>query len=166
MTTPLPDYGINFNNSTNTQVLDSSDSYDYAALFLGEQIKDPNYNYHLEAAQLWAIKKDNTFYLLASNPDVYELLENEDYNLSSYNGILIHTTGWAAPLGSNGEVEGKPSAHPQRRRVALVSCVTSKSTSSALSFPDEDDIITDPGTATGSLAEALQNFWNNNKDPF
>lgn len=167
MTTPMPDYGLSFNDTTNktsdSSIMELLRGEDYAKIFLHQQISDPNYKHELAAAQLWAIKKDNSFYLLAAHPDVYDLLSNEDYNLNDYKGIIIHTTGWAAPLGKDGQVEGRPSLHAERRRVALAACVYNGSVGSALSFADEDDIVTDPGTATGSLAEALQNFWTKNK---
>ena len=169
MTNPLPNYGLNFtdsNSSLLTQQVEVKDyeieAKDYAAMFLAKQIEDPNYNHELSAAQLWAIKQDGSFYLLSAHPDVYELLNSDEYKISHYVGVIIHTTGWAAPLGENGEVEGAPSKHALRRRVALAACVTNDSIGSALSFPDEEEIITDPGSATGSLADALSKFWKNN----
>jgi hypothetical protein len=168
MTNPLPNYGLNFtdsNSSLLTQQVKIKDyeieAKDYAAIFLAQQIEDPNYNHELSAAQLWAIKQDDTYHFLSAHPDVYNLLE-EPRKIDTYKGVIIHTTGWAAPLGENGEVEGVPSKHALRRRVALAACVTSNSIGSALSFPDEEDIITDPGSATGSLAEALSKFWEDN----
>ena len=98
---------------------------------------------------------------IESHPDVYDLLDN-DYNAlvaSNYAWTLIVTTGWAAPLGDNGEVEGAPSQHAQRRRVRL-SCIANRhSVASVLRFADEpDDVITDEGSASGSLAHAIQKF--------
>jgi hypothetical protein len=164
MSTQMPDYGINFNSSTTTlsfeEAQESGESI--AHRFLTEQISDSNYNHELSASQLWAVKKDGSFHLLSAHPDVYELLQDK-YNLSNYLGAIIHTTGWAAPLDENGEVNGAPSKHAQRRRVALASCVTNNSVGSALSFDDEEEMIMDPGSATGSLAEALLKFWETNR---
>lgn len=164
MISQTPDYG---SSSLQLKTVSSTsiDAQQYAKNFLTSQIEDPNYTHELSAAQLWAIKKDSTFHLLSAHPDVYELLE-QSFNLSSYIGVLIHTTGWAAPLGENGEVEGRPSEHEQARRVALASCVTSSSTGSALSFSDDEEIVLDPGSATGSLASALVSFWETNQSPF
>ena len=98
---------------------------------------------------------------IESHADVYDLLDN-DYNAlvaSNYAWTLIVTTGWAAPLGDNGEVEGAPSQHAQRRRVRL-SCIANRhSVASVLRFADQpDDVITDEGSASGSLANAIQKF--------
>jgi hypothetical protein len=164
MSTPMPDYGITF-EAAQSLALATLDAQAYAQKFLEEQVADPNYIYDISAAQLWAIKEDNNFHLLSAHPDVYELLQHP-YNLSKYVGIIIHTTGWAAPLSEDGEVEGAPSKHALRRRVALAACVTSISVASALSFSDEEDIIIDPGTATGSLADALLSFWEQNTIPW
>jgi hypothetical protein len=114
------------------------------------------------ASQLWAVKKDNTFHLLSAHPDVYDLLES-DFDLSDYNAVIIHTTGWAAPLSQDGSVEAPPSQHSQRRRVALAACVSDASVGSALSFADDPEIVLDPGSATGSLADALLTFWEKNR---
>jgi hypothetical protein len=159
----IPDYGISFSSSLNKKSISTLNlsAEQHAERFILEQISDPNYNHELSASQLWAIKTDDTFHLLTAHPDVYEMLQSE-FNLSSYKGVIIHTTGWAAPLGENGELEGAPSKHDLRRRVALAACVTSSSVGSALSFSDDKEIILDPGSATGSLADALLKFWENN----
>lgn len=42
----------------------------------------------------------------------------------------------------------------------LIVVVADNGVASALRFADEpDDVITDPGSATGSLAEAINRFW-------
>ena len=164
MSTQMPDYGINFNSSTSTisfeEAQESGETI--AQRFLTEQISDSNYTHELSASQLWAVKKDGSFHLLSAHPDVYELLE-DNFNLSNYIGVIIHTTGWAAPLDENGEINGAPSKHVERRRVALASCVTNNSVGSALSFADKEEMVLDPGSATGSLAEALLKFWETNR---
>lgn len=166
----LPDYGIDFSNS-NQVVLQKENfltAQEHAEKFIRFQIKDPNYKHQLSCAQLWAINKDHTYILLNAHPDVYELLSEELYDFSQYAGILIHTSGWAAPLDESGNPsDTPPSQHHFRRRVALASCVTPDSAGSALSFSDEpNDVVLDPGSATGSLAEALVSFWQKNTIPF
>ena len=99
--------------------------------------------------------------LLAQHPDVYALLESPTSGLAHmFDAAAIVTTGWAAPLDENGEVRGAPSEHEQRRRVRLVVLVANSGVASVLRFADEpDDVVTDPGSATGSLAEAIERFW-------
>jgi hypothetical protein len=99
--------------------------------------------------------------LLAQHPDVYALLESPTSGLARmFDAAAIVTTGWAAPLDENGEVRGAPSEHAQRRRVRLVVLVANCGVASVLRFADEpDDVVTDPGSATGSLAEAIERFW-------
>jgi hypothetical protein len=77
-----------------------------------------------------------------------------------FDAAAVVTTGWAAPLAADGTIEGAPSEHAERRRVRLIVVVADNGVASALRFADEpDDVITDPGSATGSLAEAINRFW-------
>ena len=98
---------------------------------------------------------------IESHADVYDLLSN-DYNAliaSNYAWTLVVTTGWAAPLGADGKVDKAPSQHEQRRRVRLACIANRQSVASVLRFADEpDDVITDEGNASGSLADAIQQF--------
>ena len=97
----------------------------------------------------------------AQHPDVYELLEAPSSALARmFDAAAIVTTGWAAPLDADGNVQGPPSAHAQRRRVRLTVLVANNGVASVLRFADTpDEVITDPGSATGSLAEAITRFW-------
>jgi hypothetical protein len=165
----LPDYGIDFSQSNQVllEQVQALNAEQHAEKFMNNEISDPNYKHELSAALLWAIKKDGSYKLLGAHPDVYELLSQELMDFSTYQGILIHTTGWAAPLNNDGSVSSTaPSQHDKRRRVSLVSCVMDGSVGSALCFADDSEIVLDPGSATGSLAEALLSFWEKNKDPF
>lgn len=98
------------------------------------------------------------FRILTRDGDAYEALEMvADKHLKQWElGIGIITTGWASPLGKDGNVNSAPSEHPLRRRVRLVSCVNkAKQMASSLRFADEpDDLITDE-SGQGSLANAL-----------
>ena len=98
---------------------------------------------------------------LAQHADVYELLEAPSSGLARmFDAAAIVTTGWAAPLSPEGKVEGAPSEHALRRRVRLAVVVADNGVASVLRFADEpDDVITDPGSATGSLADAITRFW-------
>ena len=124
MTAPLPDYGLKFSSQDeqSTQTITKLTAEDYAKKFIELQIQDPNYKHELSASQLWAIKKDGSFYLLTAHPDVYELLSSDEYNLYHYIGVIIHTTGWAAPLNDDGEVDTAPSKHSMRRHWACCLC--------------------------------------------
>lgn len=163
MSFSMPDYGVNYQSSDDLLAPLVLDAQEYARRFMLIQTSDPNYKHELTAAQLWAIKQDDTFYLLSAHPDVYDLLDTSDYiDVSTYKGVIVHTTGWAAPLNEDGDIDTAPSQHDLRRRVAIASCVTSKSIGSALSFSDDKELILDPGSATGSLAEHLLNYWEIN----
>ncbi len=168
MSNPSPDYGLNFTNIT----LDHNKPMslvDHAEKFLRDQIYDPTYKYKLEAAELWAIKNDDTYKLLCTHPDIYTILESE-FVLYDYKAILVHTTGWAAPIPLDHSINVPPSQNPERRRIALVCCVgdgdSVVDSASAFAFEDETNIVTDSGDATGSLAEALTKFWQKNSSPF
>ena len=98
---------------------------------------------------------------IESHPDVYDLLAN-DYNAlvaSAYAWTLVVTTGWDAPLNANGNIDQPPSQHAERRRVRLTCIANRQSVASVLRFADQpDDVITDEGGASGSLADAIQQF--------
>lgn len=98
---------------------------------------------------------------LSQHPDVYELLESPGSALARmFHAAAIVTTGWAAPLDAHGNVQGAPSEHAQRRRVRLTVLVANGGVASVLRFADEpENVVTDPGSATGSLAEAITRFW-------
>lgn len=98
---------------------------------------------------------------LSQHPDVYELLDAPASALARmFDCAAVVTTGWAAPLGPDGQVEGAPSEHELRRRVRLVVTVADHGVASILRFADEpDEVVSDPGSATGSLADAINNFW-------
>jgi len=95
---------------------------------------------------------------VSSNRDVYDLLEGDDVaqvlDTHSYLGVI--TCGWAAPITKNKEPDEAPSKHPDRRRVRLMLVANRSEVFSVLRFEDKpDEVITDDGKATGSLADAL-----------
>lgn len=92
--------------------------------------------------------------------DVYELLESEaSMELAKRSEfIAIVTCGWAAPIREDDDDDDQvaPSQHPARRRVRLVVLASRSSVSSVLRFSDTpDEVVTDAGKATGSLADAI-----------
>lgn len=114
-----------------------------------------NTGHEMTNAVLYGVTEDGSNFELGRAPDVYDLLDGE-YPSTGVVGLAIHTTGWAAPLNPDGEVEGAPSKHPERRRVALVTVMTAEGMGSALSFADEpDEVITD-SSGTGQLSDALK----------
>ena len=116
-------------------------------------IKDTGHE--MSNAVLYGVTEDGSNFELGRAPDVYDLLDSE-YPSKGIVGLAIHTTGWAAPLNSDGEAEGAPSKHPERWRVALVPVMTAEGMGSALSFADDpDEIITD-SSGTGQLSDALK----------
>ena len=99
---------------------------------------------------------------LAEHGDIYDMIDgihdDKIVENSSFQYYAFITYGWAAPLNENGEPDGQPSKHPQKRRVRLVISVNPDDVSvgSALEFEDSpDDIVFDFGSATGSLNDAI-----------
>ncbi len=124
-------------------------------------------SFELAGARLYGVNVANrsshepNLCFLSQHPDVYELLDAPASALARmFDCGAVVTTGWAAPLGPNGEVEGAPSEHALRRRVRLVVVVADHGVASVLRFADTpDEVVSDPGSATGSLAEAIHHFW-------
>lgn len=102
------------------------------------------------------------FIKLTEVSDIYDglaelVLSGDKYPTAK--GLAIITNGWAAPLGSNGEVQGEPSKHPERKRVRLTAYVSCEGVMSAIAFSDEEEVIYDDNGGTGVLAEALSDTW-------
>lgn len=101
---------------------------------------------------------------LDANPDVYALLSTpastvNSTNKTGYTTWALVTTGWAAPLNSDGIPDGAPSEHPRRRRVRLVVTANMDGVASVLRFEESPlETIVDPGQATGSLNDAVMEF--------
>lgn len=117
-------------------------------------------SFELSGARIYGVTNGEVF-LLGQHPDIYSLLDDEAVRAvaKAYEYSAVVTTGWAAPLNENGEVEGAPSAHPQRRRVRLVITANADGVASVLRFSDDpDNTVSDAGQATGSLADAIHEF--------
>ena len=106
-------------------------------------------------AILYGVTEDGSYLELDRAPDIYDLLDR-DYPYHDIVGLAVHTTGWAAPLNADGEVDGRPSKHPERRRVALVTVMTAEGLGSALSFTDEPGKIITDEKGGEQLSDALQ----------
>lgn len=109
----------------------------------------------LSEAGLYGILPDGETVHIGSAPDVYDLLEDVEPSMLKIVGLALTTSGWAAPLNADGEVEGAPSQHPARRRVLLVAVVTADELMSSMRFADSEEIVTD-GNGQGALADALR----------
>ena len=104
---------------------------------------------------------------LAEHGDVYELLESRGSAIARmFDAAAVLTCGWAAPVDDDGEDDLPPSVHPRRRRVRLVVVVGDAGVGSVLRFADTpDEIVTDPGNARGSLADAVSRLWRDEVTP-
>jgi thiamine biosynthesis lipoprotein ApbE len=163
-TSSFPDYGIKFDEVQDFVETFSAVQHAEKLLnqLLSENKNDLDNFYNPSQAYLYKINNNNTYTLVSTSSDVYDLLDKK-ISLKNTLGILIYTAGWAAPLNSDGEVDQPPSKSPLKRRVSLFVCATDIDFGSALSFQDDPEVVTDPGAATGSLAEAVKIFWNKNK---
>lgn len=103
--------------------------------------------------------------VISSHADIYDLIENLSgfSNVNSFDYLSIITWGWAAPLDSDGNIDGAPSKHPQKRRVKLIisgSNAEKGLIGSVLNFSDQpDEPVFDYGDATGSLNDAFIKFF-------
>lgn len=108
---------------------------------------------------------------LAEHGDVYELLDAPSSAIARmFDAAVVLTCGWAAPIDRDESPEHEessevpPSQHPQRRRVRLVVSVCDTGVASVLRFADTpNDIVTDAGSARGSLADAVNSLWRDPK---
>jgi hypothetical protein len=121
--------------------------------------------FYTEKAVLVGISTDSDNEIVGFNPaiasdgDVYDLLQIDPQNLKGFDLVGVLTCGWAAPLPVNydeAELEA-PSQHPEKRRVRLMAFADrSGEMASVLRFKDDqENPISDDGGATGDLATAL-----------
>lgn len=113
-------------------------------------------------AGVFAMFDGGTIKAIAVNADIYEALESAVIPVSAI-AVGVETTGWAAPLNSDGEVgDTPPSQHPERLRVRLVSVINDEGVASIMEIarPEGAEIVEDYGTATGSLALAIEQMWS------
>ena len=112
---------------------------------------------------------------LAEHGDVYELIDAPTSAIvRMFDAAVVLTCGWAAPIDKSHKSADDnddeddddaneklpPSQHPQRRRVRLVVVVGDQGVGSVLRFADTPkEIVTDAGSARGSLADAVTNLW-------
>lgn len=112
----------------------------------------------LPQAVLYGVDSNGGTVELGRYPDIYDLLD-KDYSEQAERdrlvGIAIHTTGWAAPLNADGEVDGAPSAHPSRVRVALVATLTMFGYCSGIAFADGRETVFEENAPSGALWEAM-----------
>jgi hypothetical protein len=77
-----------------------------------------------------------------------------------FDAAAVLTCGWAAPVDDGNDDDMPPSVHPRRRRVRLLVVVGDAGVGSVLRFADTpDEVVTDPGNAKGSLADAVEQLW-------
>jgi hypothetical protein len=98
--------------------------------------------------------------LISENSDIYDLLESDEVATQldeSDLAVLVVTTGWASPRTNDDEDDVRPSEHPKRRRVRLsIYANRLGEVASIIRFEDDpNEITTDEGKATGSLADAI-----------
>jgi len=136
---------------------------EHRALEAYQQLRDQHADpFEMKSCRIFIIDHDNHMEVVSIHKDVYEGLDAigtlaNDPVLRRMRFLGIDTCGWAAPIDGD-EIEEPPSVHPQRRRVRLVTIVDRNlEAGSALGFKDKpDEIITDAGTAKGSLADSLR----------
>ena len=98
--------------------------------------------------------------LIHEDSDIYDLLESDEVATQldeSDLAVLVVTTGWASPRTKQDDDEVRPSEHPERRRVRLsIYANRLGEVASIIRFEDDpNEIVTDEGSATGSLADAI-----------
>lgn len=100
---------------------------------------------------------------LMTGGDIYQLLDElgelvkRNGHPNDAVGIALDTCGWAAPLDGSGNVDVPPSESKQRRRVRLVTLITTNGKqASVLKFEDTNEEVLDFGEASGPLADAIR----------
>ncbi len=90
----------------------------------------------LEQAVLYGVTTDGGTVEIGRSRDVLELLETCEFPENhSIIGIAVHTLVWSAPRNpETGEIDVRPSEHPERRPIVLVETLTFNGFCSATKF--------------------------------
>lgn len=112
-------------------------------------------------AKLIGVTPENEPVDLGQGEDIYDLL-HPLRNTALINGavmkdiqfIVAVTFGWAAPLNENGEADGAPSKHPERKRCLLVMAMSKDDLRSGVRLAGGETEITAVGE--GQLRDAME----------
>lgn len=109
-------------------------------------------------ALLYACDNDGA-YLLGSNPDPYELLQ-ETQRPSYINAVALVMLGYASPHDPNKPSNIRPSQHPERYRIRIVTMKTIDGFCNIMRREDDPDEPQDlGGGGEGAICEALDEWW-------
>lgn len=109
-------------------------------------------------ALLYACDNDGA-YLLGSNPDPYELLQ-ETKRPSYINAVALVMVGYASPHNPEKPNGIRPSQHPERYRVRIVTMKTIDGFANTMRREDEPDEVQDlGGDGEGAICDALNEWW-------
>lgn len=96
-------------------------------------------------------------YILASGDNPYDVLADTP-KPSKITAMAFVVTGWASPNTENEDV--RPSEHPERIRVRLVTAVGYDGFATVMRRADQPNEVEDLGDeGTGALRDALEEWW-------
>ena len=108
-------------------------------------------------ALLYACDNDGA-YLLGSNPNPCELLE-ETERPSYINAVALVMVGYASPHNTESP-NVRPSEHPERFRIRIVTMKTIDGFSNIMRREDDPDETQDLGSdGQGAICDALDEWW-------
>lgn len=118
-----------------------------------------NVDFDLPSSRIFYIDKKNQLEAHSTHANIYDGLRHLTRSPIPNCQILgIETCGWAAPAETNGVPDGKPSKHPARRHVRMITVVDQYlKTAHMFIFKDdpENPEFYEDGSSDGSLARAL-----------
>lgn len=96
-------------------------------------------------------------YILASGGDPYSVLADTP-KPSKITAMALLVTGWASP--HNGDDDVRPSQHPERIRIRLVTAVGYDGFATVMRRADKPNEVEEMGSeGTGALRDALADWW-------
>ena len=119
--------------------------------------------FDMTAASIYYLDGNGNAEFLASDGDVYKLLDNKNVleALTAFiePRFIIVTCGWASPLDNNDE-SMKPSQHPDRKRVRLSIAVDDKNIISVIRFKDDKSNPQTETNGSGTLADQCRELYD------
>lgn len=107
-------------------------------------------------ATLFGCDEDGA-YILASGDNPYDVLADTP-KPKQVIAVALLVSGWASPYDGDDEV--RPSQHPERIRIRLVTAIGNDGMSTIMRRADKPNEIEDlGGDGTGALRDALEEWW-------
>jgi hypothetical protein len=125
-----------------------------------DQLRETDQRFRLGRARLYVLDTDGGLRLEAEDENPYDLLVVCP-RADDVRAAVLVVTGWAAPLGADGQAACRPSEHPERERIRLGIGVADEGIVTLMRRASEPgEVMTMGERGVGDIPDALDVWWN------